>query len=106
MTHVHNDPAEFKNDVIRGFALAYPGYVERVPDASGFVRAGGPIEGTVKLLIGGGSGHFPSYNGVVGTGVTLSAVLGDLFAAPDAEQVYRIGLATERLPSMVLFYGN
>jgi len=38
MTYVYNDPAEFKNDVIRGFAAAYPQYVQRVPDASGFVR--------------------------------------------------------------------
>lgn len=106
MTHVHNDPAEFKNDVIRGFALAYPGYVERVPDASGFVRAGGPVEGKVSLLIGGGSGHFPSYNGVVGTGFADAAVLGDLFASPSAEQVYRIGRAADGGAGVVLGFGN
>src|SRR4051812_27096604 len=56
MTHVHNDPAAFKDEVIRGFALAHPSYVERVEGSSGFVRAGGPTEGKVSLLIGGGSG--------------------------------------------------
>ena len=56
MTYVYNDPAEFKNDVIRGFAAAYPQYVQRVPEASGFVRAGGPLDGKVSLVIGGGSG--------------------------------------------------
>ena len=40
---------------------------ERVEEASGFVRAGGPLDGKVSLVIGGGSGHYPSYNGVVGT---------------------------------------
>jgi hypothetical protein len=45
MTHVYNDPAEFPSDVIKGFAAAYPQYVQRVEGASGFVRAGGPLEG-------------------------------------------------------------
>ena len=45
MTHLYNDPAEFKNDVIKGFAAAYPQYVQRVEGASGFVRAGGPLDG-------------------------------------------------------------
>ena len=45
MTHLFNDPAEFKNDVLKGFAAAYPQYVQRVPGASGFVRARGPLEG-------------------------------------------------------------
>src|SRR4051794_10604386 len=106
MTHVHNDPAEFKNDVIRGFALAYPGYVERVPDASGFVRAGGPVEGKVSLLLGGGSGHYPSYNGVVGTGFADAAVLGDVFASPSAEQVYRVVKAAHGGAGVILGFGN
>jgi D-erythrulose 4-kinase len=106
MTHVHNDPAHFKNDVLRGFALAYPAYVERVPDASGFVRTGGATEGKVSLLIGGGSGHFPSYNGVVGPGFADACVLGDLFASPSAEQIYRIGRAAEGGAGVVLGFGN
>jgi dihydroxyacetone kinase len=106
MTHVHNDPADFKNDVLRGFALAYPAYVERVPEASGFVRAGGATEGKVSLLIGGGSGHFPSYNGVVGPGFADACVLGDLFASPSAEQVYRIGRAADGGAGVVLGFGN
>ena len=96
MTYVYNDPAEFKNDVLRGFAAAYRGYVDRVEGASGFVRAGGPLDGKVSLVIGGGSGHYPSYNGVVGTGFADGAVLGDLFASPSAEQVYRIGQSGQR----------
>ena len=34
MTHVYDDPATFKDDVLDGFARAYPGYVQRVPGAS------------------------------------------------------------------------
>ena len=106
MTHVYNDPAEFKNDVIKGFAAAYPQYVQRVEGASGFVRAGGPLEGKVSLVIGGGSGHYPSYNGVVGTGFADGAVLGDLFASPSAEQVYRVAKAADGGAGVVLGFGN
>ena len=106
MTHIYNDPAEFKNDVIKGFAAAYPQYVQRVEGASGFVRAGGPLEGKVSLVIGGGSGHYPSYNGVVGTGFADGAVLGDLFASPSAEQVYRVARAADGGAGVVLGFGN
>jgi dihydroxyacetone kinase len=106
MTYVFNDPSEFKDDVLRGFAAAYPEYVQRVPGASGFVRAGGPLDGKVSLVIGGGSGHYPSYNGVVGTGFADGAVLGDLFASPSAEQVYRIARAAHGGAGVVLAFGN
>ena len=99
-------PPDFKNDVIKGFATAYPQYVQRVEGASGFVRAGGPLEGKVSLVIGGGSGHYPSYNGVVGTGFADGAVLGDLFASPSAEQVYRVAKAADGGAGVVLGFGN
>ena len=95
MTHLYNDPAEFPNEVIQGFAAAYPQYVQRVEGASGFVRAGGPLEGKVSLVIGGGSGHYPSYSGVLGTGFADGAVLGGVFASPSAEQVYLVALAAD-----------
>jgi dihydroxyacetone kinase len=106
MTYVYNDPADFKNDVLKGFAAAYPKYVSRVEGASGFIRAGGPLEGKVSLVIGGGSGHYPSYNGVVGTGFADGAVLGDLFASPSAEQVYRIAKAAHGGAGVVFGFGN
>ena len=106
MTHVFNDPAAFKADVLKGFAAAYPDYVARVPDAAGFVRAGGPLDGKVSLVIGGGSGHYPSYSGVVGTGFADAGVLGDIFASPSAEQIYRVARAADGGAGIVLSFGN
>ena len=107
MTHVYNDPAEFKDDVIRGFAAGLPAAMStgsRVRPASS-----GPAArwtGKVSLVIGGGSGHYPSYNGVVGTGFADGAVLGDLFASPSAEQVYRVARAANGGAGVVLGFGN
>lgn len=106
MTHIHDDPALFKDDVIAGFAAAYSRYVERVPDASGFVRADGPREGKVSLVVGGGSGHYPSYNGVVGAGFADGCVLGDVFTSPSTEQVLRVGRAADGGAGLVLAFGN
>lgn len=106
MTHLYNDPAEFPNEVIQGFAAAYPQYVQRVEGASGFVRAGGPLEGKVSLVIGGGSGHYPSYSGVLGTGFADGAVLGGVFASPSAEQVYRVARAADGGAGVMLGFGN
>ncbi|WP_188195100.1 dihydroxyacetone kinase family protein [Nonomuraea sp. SYSU D8015] len=106
MTKIYNDPAEFKNEVIDGFALAYPDYVMRVPGASGFIRAGGPRPGKVSLVVGGGSGHYPSYSGVTGAGFADGAVLGDVFTSPSAEQVSRVARAAHGGAGLVLAFGN
>ncbi|MFW6599458.1 dihydroxyacetone kinase family protein [Propionibacteriaceae bacterium Y2011] len=106
MTRIANDPARFSEDMMRGFALAHPRHVVRVEGASGFRRADGPLEGKVTLLIGGGSGHYPSYNGVIGPGFADAAVLGDVFTSPAAQQVHRIAKAAHGNAGVVLAFGN
>jgi dihydroxyacetone kinase len=66
MTRIFNDPAVFKDEMTDGFVSAYSRYVERVPGASGVMRVGGARHGKVSLVIGGGSGHYPAFCGVVG----------------------------------------
>jgi dihydroxyacetone kinase len=106
MTHIYDDPADFKEAVIDGFAVAYGRYVQRVSGASGFVRRGGPRAGKVSLVVGGGSGHYPSYSGVVGAGFADGCVLGDVFTSPSTEQVYRICKAANGGGGVMLSFGN
>ena len=106
MTHVYNDPVEFKDEMLEGFLLAYGRYVERVPGASGVMRTGGPREGKVSVIIGGGSGHYPAFCGVVGVGLADGAVMGDIFASPSTEQAYRVGKALDGGAGMLFSYGN
>lgn len=106
MTRIYNDPSDFAPEVIDGFAAAYGRYVDRVQGASGFVRRGGPRAGKVSLVVGGGSGHYPSYAGIVGTGFADGCVLGNVFASPSAEQVYRIGRAAAGDSGLMLSFGN
>ncbi len=106
MTYIYDDPARFKDDVIAGFSAAYGRYAARVVHASGFVRQGGPRQGKVSLVVGGGSGHYPSYAGIVGRGLADGCVLGDVFTSPSAEQIYRVGCAADGGAGMVLAFGN
>ncbi len=106
MTRIFNDPADFKEEVVAGFATAYERYVDRVAGASGFVRKGGPRAGKVSLVVGGGSGHYPSYSGVTGRGFADGCVLGDVFTSPSTEQVYRIARAASGGGGVVLSFGN
>ena len=106
MTYIFDDPANFKNQVIDGFAAAYARYVERVPSAAGFVRSSGPIAGKVSLVVGGGSGHYPSYAGIVGRGFADGCVMGDVFTSPSTEQIYRISKAANGGAGVLLSFGN
>lgn len=106
VTHVFNDPVSFKDDMLEGFVLAYDRYVERVPGASGVMRAGGPNEGKVSVIIGGGSGHYPAFCGVVGVGLADGAVMGDIFTSPSTEQAYRVGKALDGGAGILFSYGN
>jgi len=106
MTHVHNDPAVFHEEMLSGFLMAYSRYVERVPGASGVMRRGGPVPGTVSVVIGGGSGHYPAFAGLVGQGLAHGAVIGDIFTSPSTEQVYRVGRALDAGSGVVFSFGN
>lgn len=106
MTKLYNDATNFREEMIEGFTAAYSRHVERIPDASGVMTAGGPAEGKVSILIGGGSGHYPAFCGMVGPGFATGAVIGDIFTSPSGEQVYRCTKALDTGAGVVYSYGN
>jgi dihydroxyacetone kinase len=106
MTRIFNDPAVFKDEMTDGFVSAYSRYVERVPGASGVMRVGGARHGKVSLVIGGGSGHYPAFCGVVGPGLADGAVIGDVFTSPSTEQAYRVAKILDGGAGVLFSYGN
>jgi dihydroxyacetone kinase len=106
MTHVLNSPQSFKDDVVEGLVRAYPLLVERIPGASGVRAVGSPQAGHVSVLIGGGSGHYPAFAGLVGPGLATGAAIGDIFTSPSSEQVYRCAKALDGGAGVVFSYGN
>jgi dihydroxyacetone kinase len=106
VTRIYNDPASFKDDMVAGLVSAYSRYLVKVPDASGVMRAGGPRAGKVSVVIGGGSGHYPAFAGVVGSGFADGAVIGDVFTSPSMEQAYRVARALDGGAGILFSFGN
>ena len=104
MTHIYKEPATFMEDMMVGFAAAYPAYVELVP--GGCIRAEEPRHGKVAIIPGGGSGHYPGFAGVVGPGMADAAVIGNIFTSPSAQDVYTVAKAAEVGGGVILCPGN
>ncbi|MCD1269039.1 DAK2 domain-containing protein [Microbacterium sp. MEC084] len=104
MTRLFNEPAQFADEMIDGFAAAASRWVQRVP--GGVVRSTAAEETTVALVIGGGSGHYPAFGGLVGPGIAHGAAMGNLFASPSAHQVYSVAKAADQGKGVLLSYGN
>jgi dihydroxyacetone kinase len=103
VTRLWNAPADFADEAAEGFARAFSSWVRRVP--GGVIRQPDE-ESTVALVIGGGSGHYPAFAGLVGHGLAHGAVMGNLFASPSAHQAYEVARAVERGQGVLFSYGN
>ncbi|MHA7286892.1 dihydroxyacetone kinase family protein [Arthrobacter sp. MDT3-44] len=104
MTRLFNEPGDFVDEMISGFAAAASRWVQQIP--GGVVRAGRPAAPTVSLVIGGGSGHYPAFGGLVGPGLAHGAVMGNLFASPSAHQVRTVARTADQGRGVLLSYGN
>jgi dihydroxyacetone kinase len=74
--------------------------------SGGVVRATAVPPGQVAVIIGGGSGHYPAFGGLVGQGLAHGAALGNIFASPSAGQVHSVAKAAETGGGVLLTYGN
>ncbi len=104
--HLVDSPSDFARDATDGFLAAYARYVQRVPDTWAVMRRGRPREGKVAVVVGGGSGHYPAFCGLVGAGMADAAVMGEVFTSPSAEQAYRTGRAVDAGAGVLFSYGN
>jgi len=104
MTRLYNEPSAFADEMIEGFVAANTRYVRAVP--GGVARSTVSPAGQVALVIGGGSGHYPAFGGLVGQGLAHGAAMGNLFASPATSQVESVARAAENGGGVLLSYGN
>ena len=57
-------------------------------------------------MVGGGSGHYPAFCGVVGTGFADGAVVGNVFTSPSAQEAYSVGRAASNGAGVLFSTGN
>ncbi|MFI1753068.1 dihydroxyacetone kinase family protein [Streptomyces sp. NPDC020571] len=104
MTRLFNDPAAFADEALEGFTAAHRRWVRPVP--GGVVRATATPAGQVAVVIGGGSGHYPAFSGLVGRGLAHGAAVGNVFASPSARQIHSVATAANGGGGVLLMYGN
>lgn len=106
MKRLLNEASDFREEMIAGYAAAYGRFLRRVPEASGVMANGAPAAGHVSVIVGGGSGHYPAFYGLVGQGLASAAAIGDIFTSPSGEQCYRVAKAVDGGAGVLFTFGN
>ena len=104
MTFLVHDPSTFAIAAADGFAAVHSDTVQRVN--GGVVCRTRSHKDRVALVIGGGSGHYPAFAGLVGPGLAHGAVLGNIFASPSSHQVENVARIAEQGRGVLFDYGN
>ncbi|KAL2162722.1 hypothetical protein VTH06DRAFT_6558 [Thermothelomyces fergusii] len=100
--HFVHDPTHLVSAALHSLTLTNPGLAVDGRNKVVYRRPGhGPPSQRVHVVSGGGSGHEPSFAGMVGPGLLSAAVAGSIFASPSAEQVRAaiMGRVDHRPPS-------
>jgi dihydroxyacetone kinase len=103
MTIIFNNPADFAEEQFEGFLDLNS---DRLSGVAGGAVAHRGERAQVAVVIGGGSGHYPAFCGLVGPGFAAGAVVGNIFTSPSAAQVYSVAKASEQGEGVILSFGN
>ncbi|MFV0426434.1 MAG: dihydroxyacetone kinase family protein [Beutenbergiaceae bacterium] len=104
MTYLKHDQSTFALQAAAAFSQVHADLVQPVP--GGVIRATRHAQDEVAVVIGGGSGHYPAFAGLVGPGLAHGAVLGNIFASPSSEQVESLARTVDQGRGVLLTYGN
>ena len=102
-----NDGARAVDEMLGGVLAAHGGLVYAVDGSPrSIVARNGPRPGKVGLVIGGGSGHEPTFLGFVGRGLADACAVGNVFASPPPDPVMECAKAASGGAGVLFMYGN
>lgn len=102
-----NDGNAAVDEMLDGVMAAHGDLLRRLDSAPrAIVARHGPRGGKVALVIGGGSGHEPTFLGFVGKGLADAAAIGNVFASPPPQPAVDAALATHGGAGVLFMYGN
>ena len=102
-----NDGERAVDEMLDGILAAHPRHLARVEAARARSSpAIGPRPGKVGLVIGGGSGHEPTFLGFVGKGLADAAAIGNVFASPPPDPIVECAKAVSGGAGVLFMYGN
>ena len=95
------------DEMLDGIIAAHGDILKRLDENPRAVIAReGPRKGKVGLVIGGGSGHEPTFLGFVGKGLADAAAIGNVFASPPPGPVLDCTKAIDGGAGVLYMYGN
>lgn len=102
-----NDPKDIIEEMLDGVIAAHPRHLRQVPgNPRSIVAIDGTRAGKVGLLIGGGSGHEPTFLGFVGKGLADACAVGNIFASPPPDPIVEATRAINGGAGVLYMYGN
>jgi phosphoenolpyruvate---glycerone phosphotransferase subunit DhaK len=102
-----NDGNKAVDEMLEGVLAAHPRHLRSVPGSPrSIVAVDGPRTGKVGLVIGGGSGHEPTFLGYVGKGLADAAAIGNVFASPPPDPILECAKAVSGGAGVLFMYGN
>jgi dihydroxyacetone kinase-like protein len=100
-----NDGNAAVDEMLTGILAAHGDHLIRASPRAVVARHG-PRPGKVALVIGGGSGHEPTFLGFVGKGLADAAAVGNVFASPPPQPAVDAALAVQGGAGVLFMYGN
>lgn len=100
-----NDGNAAVDEMLAGVMAAHGSHLTRVAPRAVVARHG-PRPGKVALVIGGGSGHEPTFLGFVGKGLADACAVGNVFASPPPQPCVDAALAAQGGAGVLFMYGN
>lgn len=102
-----NNADHIVDEMLEGILYAHPDQIYRhEKDPRAILARHGPRQGKVGLVIGGGSGHEPTFVGFVGKGLADAAAIGNVFASPPPEPVLACAKSANSGAGVLFMYGN
>jgi dihydroxyacetone kinase-like protein len=107
MKKLLNTPHAYVDEMLDGLCAAHPEQYRRAGETGRVIaRAGGPVEGKVGIVSGGGSGHLPLFTGYVGPGLIDACAIGNVFAGPSVDDCAEAMRAADGGAGILRLYGN
>lgn len=102
-----NDPDAVVDEMIEGMLAAHPRHLKLAPGhRRALMAVDGPRPGKVGLVVGGGSGHEPTFAGLVGRGLADAVAIGNVFASPPPDPIVACARAADGGAGVLFLYGN
>ncbi|TIM11236.1 dihydroxyacetone kinase subunit DhaK [Mesorhizobium sp.] len=102
-----NDGNRTVDEMLEGILAAHPRHLKSAEGSPrSIVARDGPRQGKVGLVIGGGSGHEPTFLGFVGKGLADAAAIGNVFASPPPDPILECAKAASGGAGVLFMYGN